>query len=179
MVDAPIVREHLEMIVRMHRSSRVSPQRVLLDHGLAFAPRVDLPKGVRRGPPQQCYANAYRLARRRPDVYTYVEGMAFRLIPVEHAWCVDREGRMVDPTWRPLGASFDGADDRREYFGIPLRLDYVRRVRADSRLHTVLWNWRADWPLTRDDPRLWKAKREDLTPGGVLIDEGGANGETR
>src|ERR1035438_7217539 len=56
----------------------------------------------------------------------YVEGYAINpwvaRHPVAHAWCVDPEGFVVDTTW----------DEGVDYFGVPFRMEYVRR-RADAR----------------------------------------------
>ncbi len=93
----------------------------ILKHGRAFEWRP-LPRGVRRGAMRHCWENAYRLAVRKPDLFTYVEGYAINtslaLGPVEHAWCIDGKGLVVDPTWE------EGAD----YFGVPFRAEYLTRV---------------------------------------------------
>jgi hypothetical protein len=41
---------------------------------------------------------------------------------VAHAWCIDPEGFVVDTTW----------DEGMDYFGVPFRIEYVRRI-ADAR----------------------------------------------
>lgn len=70
------------------------------------------PKGIRKQRDKQCFENAFRLARQRRDL-TYVEGYAQSLIACEHAWCVDADGHVIDPTWRDpkgkhyLGVAFD------------------------------------------------------------------------
>ena len=92
----------------------------------------DYPIGPRtfslpRGEPKQCYMNATHLAIDMPHL-TYVEGNILMMgIPIEHAWCVDEEGVVVDPTIAP--ALKDGTFDRiSDYFGIPFRTDYVRKA---------------------------------------------------
>lgn len=69
--------------------------------------------------PKMCFKNAIRLAERKG--YRYAEGYALSgtlltsgiVFPVEHAWCVDRDGNAVDPTWEDpenshyLGIEFD------------------------------------------------------------------------
>jgi hypothetical protein len=98
----------------------------ILKHGRAFEWRA-LPHGVRMGAPRQCFRNAVRLALRKPRLYTYVEGYAINTWvadhPVAHAWCVDPEHFVVDTTWE------EGAD----YFGVPFRAEYVRRMAGASR----------------------------------------------
>jgi hypothetical protein len=121
-------------------------------HGLLLAhaePGVwaPLPKGVRRGKPKHCYGNAFRLMLDRPDL-TYCEGIGSNFIQTMHAWCVDRDGRVIDPTWKPdplLGTS-------PEYFGIRLRRAWVIRTTIERRqygIHEFLLGtspdeWRAD-----------------------------------
>jgi hypothetical protein len=98
----------------------------ILKHGRAFEWRA-LPHGVRMGVPRQRFRNAVRLALRKPRSYTYVEGYAINTWvsghPVAHAWCVDPEHFVVDTTWE------EGAD----YFGVPFRAEYVRRMAGASR----------------------------------------------
>lgn len=79
--------------------------------GRAWAPQA-CPPGITPGTKKQCYANAGILAMENPEL-TYVEGYACPpgLIPVNHAWCVDRQWRVVDNT-------FDDAAGA-QYFGVP------------------------------------------------------------
>lgn len=68
---------------------------------------------VARLAPKECFYNAGSLAMY--EGYQYVEGFAMRpslAIPIHHAW-VERDGKVIDPTWdRPeeclyLGVPFD------------------------------------------------------------------------
>lgn len=97
----------------------------ILKHGRAFEWHA-LPPGVRMGTARQCFRNSVRLALGKPRFYTYVEGYAINTWvarhPVAHAWCVDPEGFVVDTTW----------DEGVDYFGVPFRMEYVRRI-ADAR----------------------------------------------
>lgn len=85
--------------------------------------------GYRRATPRRCYANAAKLARDR-DELTYVEGLAANaatFAPVEHAWCVTDDGRVVEPTWR---ATLEGAGDVEdwEYLGVAVESDVVQML---------------------------------------------------
>jgi hypothetical protein len=78
------------------------PHLLVIDHGVAFEPAA-LPSDVAAGEPNCCFYNAFTLASRHPDRYTYFEGFATydpeaSTWPVTHAWCVEG-ARVVDPTW--------------------------------------------------------------------------------
>ncbi|WP_346619606.1 hypothetical protein [Blastococcus montanus] len=97
-------------------------EEAVLTYGRLFD-RALIPDGRRLGPQKQCYRNALTAAFRsvgRDNPLTYCEGFAmpFALgIVVEHAWLVDRDGRVIDPTW-------DDADSC-GYVGVPLTLEHM------------------------------------------------------
>ncbi|WP_125734700.1 hypothetical protein [Amycolatopsis sp. WAC 04197] len=77
-----------------------------------------LPPGRARGPERMCYANAASYAESHD--LTYVEGYALTYVGFvcAHAWCVDADGRVHDPTWRDdVGVA---------YLGIPFSAGYAR-----------------------------------------------------
>ena len=112
----------------------------ILKHGRAFEWRA-LARGVRMGVPRQCFRNSVRLALRRPRFFTYVEGYAIDTwvgrCPVAHAWCVDQEGFLVDSTW----------DDGTDYFGVPFRVAYVKRMAGARRDYSLIDNEEMGVPL--------------------------------
>lgn len=103
---------HVPTVFRLHRGVHFQAQ--------------PLPSGIEQGPKKQCFQNASMLAFENRSKYTYVEGWAFSgLLPVDHAWCVDAEGNVVDPTW-------DNPQDC-AYFGIPLDTNFVfKRVQSSE-----------------------------------------------
>ena len=117
----------------------------VLQHGrpFSFGPR---PKGIRRMAAQQCFDNAFRLARRRGLIY--VEGFAVNsfLFPFPHGWCVTGEGVVVDPTW----------DDGWEYFGIPFDMDFVIATRRAIKTHSMIDNPSRGFPLLRSRSQDWQ-----------------------
>lgn len=134
-------------------TGRKSPHQLILDHGREYAwggPK--LPPGVRLGEKGACFMNAYQLADAHPDKYTYVEGVASAIIPVDHAWCVTADGVVVDPTWR-----FKKGDAVPEYYGIPISLKYAWRIMVKTRVYGVLWNYVGGFPMMTDKPEEWRA----------------------
>lgn len=70
---------------------------------------VTLPDGIEVMEAGECYRNAFLTTLAHPNLL-YAEGYAYpsELIPVNHAWCVDRDTReIIDPTWAgiPTGPS--------------------------------------------------------------------------
>lgn len=76
----------------------------------------DPPRGLQRGPKRNCFGNAMHAAIANPDLI-YCEGYANAVIPTMHAWCVDGEGTVWDPTW--------DEEQGRDYYGIPFNIDFV------------------------------------------------------
>ena len=142
-------RQYLEMMTKMQASvlrpgiRYPSFEDLLLGEGREWTP-ADLPPDVRPMKMKECFRNAFVLAESRPDL-TYVEGFASCIIPCHHAWTVDQEGRVVDPTWLPRkGSDWEG----RSYFGVPFDLDYLRRVQLETEVFGVFFT--SIPTLTRD-----------------------------
>ena len=90
-----------------------------------------LPKGLNRGQLGECYLSAGKLALTRPDEFVYCEGWAQSSIgiPLQHAWCLDHRGNVVDPTWPHRQDA--------QYLGIPIKTTALR----DRVLNTQYWGF--------------------------------------
>jgi hypothetical protein len=100
---------------------------LVLDAGRVFdrpaAAGVDPVPPVWRGPERACFLNASAWSTEAG--LPYVEGWAataLMVVGVEHAWCLDANGGVLDPTWpAALGTV---------YLGVAVSAEYRRQVRA-------------------------------------------------
>ncbi len=107
-----------------------------------------LPAGVKQAKLGLCYMNAYQLADAQPDKYTYVEGFATASgIPMGHAWTVDNEGKVVDPTW---GGRKDAFTANAAYVGVAFPLEKVRETIFARGKYGVIHNPEQHFPLLKD-----------------------------
>jgi hypothetical protein len=95
------------------------PSTALMRYGRDFRPSALRPNWLLTGERKNCFNNATAYAAVRDDVF-YAEGYALEPdlpIPVQHAWLVDRAGKVIDPTW----------DDTKDhvYFGIAFNRAFV------------------------------------------------------
>lgn len=108
-----------------------SSEDLVLKQGKFFTPGKR-PEDIELGSKKECFANASKLALERSDL-TYVEGYAMindRLpLPIAHAWCVDKKGRVVDNTWENPGVS---------YFGVPFKTSYLAKKLSETGVYGIL-----------------------------------------
>ncbi len=130
-------RKYLETILKLYRQNQprrnvdASPAAYLIKHGQVWGPRS--PEPVKRGREKHCYVNAYKLALANPGEFSYVEGYATAVIPVEHAWNVDREGRVIDctPHW----------EKATDYFGVEFSLPTLHAIQLITEGYGALPHW--------------------------------------
>lgn len=113
-------------------------------NGQPFKTQIS-PKSLKRGRMKECYRNALMLMLDNPS-YLYVEGYATGIIPVMHAWCIDKKGNVIDPTWA----------DGKEYFGVIFKRSYALEQALKDGKVGLIDNWQAEWPLLRLEPSIWK-----------------------
>jgi hypothetical protein len=120
--DAAHIREYLEREARWLGPRSLAA--FILEHGRAFETDAKACAG-RRMPMKQCFANATKVALRRPDM-VYVEGYVRARawgIAFHHAWLMRPDGKVFDPTLR------HGDDEpSREYFGAPFSIECVAKT---------------------------------------------------
>jgi len=95
------------------------PSTAVFRHGKPFKPSLDRSPWLKHGKPRECFNNATAFAAVRDDVF-YAEGYAVGpelVMPVHHAWLVNLNGRVIDPTWIDIG---DHA-----YFGIAFDRSFI------------------------------------------------------
>lgn len=138
--DLPKVRadvfRFVEMIARV--SGPESSGALLRDRGQHFR-GAPLPRRVRRGIPQACYSNAFRLLGSIGVKHYYAEGYAMpssRFLAVPHAWIVTEDGTVIDPTWPDT--------EKCAYFGLAFGHDVVSMMVESG------------WPGVFDNFRLWR-----------------------
>lgn len=137
-----IAHDYLSSFVAQLTAGGIDPASLLMYRGVLEAGRehtpaafpADLPKGKLK----ECFYNAANLimadllAPRSRGLF-YVEGYAFtpRLsMPIHHAWCVDRDGNVLDPTWRDPEAC--------AYFGIEMSPEELLEWLTESETYGVL-----------------------------------------
>jgi hypothetical protein len=118
----------------------------VIQNGAQFDVDYEILNKYPMGEEKQCYKNAFELTLFQDDLI-YVEGFACTVIPTMHAWVVDKNGNVYDPTWRlntrekkyyPIG-----------YYGVMFSLRQCWKVMEKSGQYGMLDAWKADWPLFR------------------------------
>jgi hypothetical protein len=122
-----------------------------LKHGRFFEAQP-LPKPYRRGEMKRCFANTAELVKRHPDL-TYCEGWCVAMIACHHAFAVDPQGRVVDPTW--------DEPERCLYFGVPFTRDALMK-RALRGFRSFFQDWEARHPLLHQGVDVASMVRFDL-----------------
>jgi len=106
-----------------HSTKYSCQEAVVLAHGTVFTHTRPVPDSI-RGPMRRCYANAQALRHRVPDL-VYCAGYALPPdcddLIFEHAWLMDPDGCVIDPTW--------GTSHLTGYVGVPLKDAHATRMR--------------------------------------------------
>jgi len=150
------IKTYLEQIVAWHKNSDHPGQRAHADksqHAFVLRHGRDMTFGRTQisGPIKQCYSNATDLAMTDADL-TYCEGYTTSCgIPIEHAWCIDRDGRVIETTIRDH-------DEKREYYGVSIQKGYLLKTLFKKKTHQFF-----DWM----HPEAWV----NVDPAEIVADE--------
>lgn len=123
-----VLRKHIEMEAVAFGPSIVRD--FMLKFGKDFPIGPDTFSGP-RGTPKECYRNAAMLAIEDPTL-TYVEGKVAAIIPIDHAWCVDADGVVVDPTLNNDDGRVTG------YYGVAFPTPYLKRAIFKNKVFGLL-----------------------------------------
>jgi hypothetical protein len=94
------------------------------------------------------------------EEFTYCEGYAISVIPVAHAWCLDGQGNVVDPTW-------SGRLPCSDYFGLAFQTRFLRHQILENKYWGLIDAWRNDWPLLTGPVGDWRNPIMDRFMEGV------------
>lgn len=139
--------QEIELIKRTHHTkigNYWSISEFIYKNGEMFQPN-SFPKNLRRGNMKECYRNATLLVIGHPQ-YSYVEGYAMNIIPTMHAWCIDKKGKVIDPTW----------NDGKEYFGVAFNRDFLFKSITKAKRYGLIDSWQEGWPLLKLNKKIWK-----------------------
>jgi len=103
--------------------------RLLKQYGKSFPIRKSFLNG--KGRAKECFMNSYRLMD--STGFTYCEGFATSDalgVALEHAWVIDEDGFVIDPTW----------EDGREYFGVEFETRGVYEITGLTGVYGLMWS---------------------------------------
>lgn len=118
---------------------------------------------------KECYKNAQLLAIESDGKIQYVEGFAFGVIPIPHAWNLIN-GKVIDLTWCNDGNLIEKDRMRRnkrkeniilgefykeEYFGVIFSIEEIRKNMLKKEMFTsIIDNWEEGYPLLKSEFKL-------------------------
>ena len=161
-VKLDILRNYLTAMVVERSRCQVGPwsnspdlAQWLLEHGREFSwnPQKSDRK-LNLGRDGECYSRSQYQAVWQPRL-RYVEGVASSndlALPINHAWCVESSGRVVDPTWSQRSGN-------RRYFGVVFRTEYVEQFLRERKTNQAILLWdEQGWPVQtgRHSEILWQ-----------------------
>lgn len=124
MTDNEAAQELVDHVTMLAKFSPIT--KFIIEHGRMMPEMSPLHAGFKRGALGDCYMNAGRTSWGHPDL-RYVEGYAVPgtvAFPMMHAWLIDPEGRVIDPTWEDGAAYFGVVIPSEAYSECLMRLGY-------------------------------------------------------
>ena len=172
----------------------LSHEAFFLKYGLQFTPQP-FPSKFKKwhGEMGDCSLNALLLACAYQNELHYVEGFALSAkiaaeSPHLHAWCVDNDGNVVDPTWRDklMGQEYCGL----VFKLLPLSYRHFSGRQYGFIFNDELFNRIAKGEIKEKDWKEWLQKwhnkgwkplqsRKSLKPREILVNRLGSESEAR
>lgn len=124
-----LLRDYIQSVVDLMPDIPVEYQ-ILHQHGQDFKSKKHPLRGTME--PNQCYANAYAVASNE-SAYRYCEGYATTKdmgFPIAHAWVLDRDLKVIDPTW----------SDGDLYHGVAFTPLFMYKIVAKTQHHGIFGN---------------------------------------
>lgn len=112
----------------------VSVEEFTFANGKPFGENHALHPDIKRGELKQCFTNASIQFMHLGGEFVYVEGIACGKelgFPVHHAWLVDEDGTVYDPTW-------EYGPGEALYYGVPFADDYMFETMRREEYYGVL-----------------------------------------
>jgi hypothetical protein len=138
------VLEYLRMLDQCYGTSQGTPYvRRVLEHGRFWLPAPDKEQPKRMAP-RQCFKNAYQLSYMG---HTYCEGWAVPQgvgIGLLHAWVLNEQGQVLEPTWEQPGTA---------YLGVAAAEEWHMDMMASYRVYEVAGEVNANG--IPSDPSAW------------------------
>jgi hypothetical protein len=142
------LKNYIELIKTLNRNI-LSIEEFIYENGKEFTEIVEVNKKY-FGKMKECYKNALLLSVEEQDLF-YCEGFAtFRTLPLPllHAWCVDKNRKVYDPTWT----------DGTEYYGVSFDREFVFARILKNKGGSIIDDWKHHWPLlSGKEKRKWKS----------------------
>jgi hypothetical protein len=140
-------------------------EQVVLQCGFVFD-KIDNSWPVKKGKMKACYLNSFKMVEDDPSLI-YCEGFATShgalkgSFPVMHAWTIDQNGVVLDPTW----------SDGQTYLGVPFDWEFLIQSVVSYNQISLLDNPDNAWPVMQLYPRQFVDKRwvERLMDRGDIL----------
>lgn len=139
MTTTPELATYLEFVAKVSESSKKSylkygsHEAFVLAEGRPMEHLRPVPN-IERGELGQCYRNSLLFVTDNGREFSYCEGWAYstRLpIPLQHAWVLNSEGKVIDPTW---------SDEEVYYYGVEFDFKFVAEFCINVGYYGILGN---------------------------------------
>lgn len=150
------------IIPRREGQQYASPNDYVLQHGHLYqsAELTEVEREVlaqlnpRAYKVRECYSNAQSIAINFPE-FSYVEGVATGIIPVDHAWC-ELNGKVIDFTWGEDGPILGVIPEDSEYYGLVIPTEQVwESIRAHHLWKPLIDDFECRWPMLLGGEHLY------------------------